>query len=106
MNLFQKDEIKKALRRASKRLSSDHNDSFYVVDRYLSHSHRFLSILSRQQSIENTQLIKEAKSLSKSGSHSKEVKDRLKEIIHERTLSSRDTFRKFIALSRHSSSRA
>ena len=105
-NLFEKEEVKKALRRSSKRLSSESQDSFYVVESYLSQAHEYLSILTKIQSRQNNKDINEAKRLSETDSITPDIKKRITEILRNRTISSRDRFRHFIANSRHSPSKA
>ena len=104
-NLFQKEEVKKALRRSSKRLSSESNDSFHIVESYLSQPHEYLSILTKIQARQNNDII-EAKRLSQTGSITPEIKKKVSEILRDRTISSRERFRNFVAKSCHSPSKA
>ena len=105
-NLFEFQEVKEALCRASERLSSSNHDSMHVVEEYLTQSHQFMSILTKKQAIENKEVIREAKKLNESNESSQHLYQRMNEILYERTVSSRDRFRHFIANSRHTPGKA
>ena len=94
------------LKRASKRLSSSISNSFDIVYKYLDETSKLLTHLSIQQAIENKKFIKEAKEINKYDTLTPEMSNRMKDILQDRTHSSREKFRKYVANSRNSPSKA
>lgn len=105
-NLFKSEQVRDALRLASKRFSDvKEMNSIDIVESYRYNAFCFLSDLTRDQAVQNTRLIRQAKNLCNQP-HSKDTCFKLNEIISERIQSSRDRFLKYISESRHSPSKA
>ena len=107
-SLFRKKEIQEVIKLASERFVEDYNNEpVKAVDSFRYHVFCLLRDLTMNQAKENKALVNEVKQLSSSNSPiSKEISERLNEIIVERIQSTKDRFYKFIAQSRHSPSKA
>ena len=103
-NLFKDELVKKYLSRASKRLAKDCSNPFDVVYKYLHESFKLLTHLSKEQAIQNKRTILEAKKINKNEVLPEELSLRMNEILQERTQSTRDRFKVFVARSRNSPS--
>ena len=77
-----------------------------MVYKYLRESVKLLTHLSKQQALANKATILEAKNINKNDVLSSELSLRMNEILHERTMSSRDRFTNYVARSRNSPSKS
>ena len=99
--------LREALKLSSKRLCGSLSDSFEIVETYLSQAHEFLGILTERQAKEKTRAIIEAKLFCKHSSDPPaDLKDAISKLLYERTVSTREKYLSFTAISRHSPSKA